>query len=144
MTLADAMLPAWVVIPLAGLTMMIIAIHVLSVQMSEMPHQRKRLRIASGLIMMILSALIAYALGIAQVVDDPKAQPGPARAFVVIWTLIVGLLSIVVMLALVDAYITTRHGLIAHRRIKAGLRAAGRAESSTSSGTSDPGDTPRV
>lgn len=126
MTLAAAMLPAWIVIPLAGLTMMLIAIHVLSVQMADMPITRKRLRIASGLLMMVLTAMIAYALGIAEIITDAKAQPARARAFIILWTMIVGMLSFVVMLAVIDAYLTMRHGLIAHRKLRGSIRTAAR------------------
>lgn len=140
MTLGEAMLPGWVVIPLAALTMLGVAGHVLSVHASEMPLGQRRLRIAAGMLMLVLTGLIAYALGVAEVVVDPRTQPGAARQFVIIWITIVGLLAIVVMLALVDAWETTRSGWTAHRRMRAQMRAdalADLAERSASAGKKD-------
>ncbi len=122
MTLGEAMLPGWVVIPLAALTMVGVAAHVLSVHASDMPVHRRRLRIAAGMLMLVLTGLLAYALGIADVVTDPRTQPGASQRFVLTWLAIVGLLAIVVMLALVDAWETTRSGWIEHRRLRAQMR----------------------
>ncbi|MBY0312988.1 MAG: hypothetical protein K2W85_13030 [Phycisphaerales bacterium] len=134
MMLGDAMLPGWVVIPLALLTMLGVAGHVLSVHASDMPLQRRRLRIAAGMLMLVLTGLLAYALGVAEVVVDPRTQPGAARQFVIIWLAIVGLLAIVVMLAIVDAWETTRSGWVEHRRLRAKMRSESRSGSDGGAG----------
>lgn len=109
--LGETLLSPWVVIPLAGATMLITAVHVLAVEVSGLDKLRKRLRIANGVMMMLIAAMLAYALGVAEVVLDPRLQPGSARAFVIVWLMIVGLLGIVVALAIADAIGTAAYGL---------------------------------
>ncbi len=122
MMLADTVLPPIVVLPLAFVTMLVVAAHVMSVQMSDMPLMRKRLRIANGLMMMFVAAALAYALGVANVVTDARANPGGARGFVIVWMVIVALLSIVVVLAVVDALSTLGMGYRQHRTLRREMR----------------------
>jgi len=78
-----SILPAWVVLPVSGLTMLVVACHVLATHAADMPLRRRRLRVANGLLMMFVTALLAYALGVAGVVETPRAQPADAMATVV-------------------------------------------------------------
>lgn len=112
---ASSMLPGWIAVMLAAPTMLVIAWHILSVQRSSLEIARRRLRIGNGLLMMFITALLAYALGMARVPDQPRTDPAASRAFVLLWSLIVGLLAIVVGLALLDALLTTRSGVRARR-----------------------------
>lgn len=115
---AGTMVPGWIAVMLAAPTMLVIAWHILSVQRSGFEITRRRLRIGNGLLMMFITALLAYALGMAQVPDQPRTDPAASRAFVLLWSLIVGLLAIVVALALLDALLTTRSGVRAHRALQ--------------------------
>jgi len=122
LVLADSMVPGWIVLPLAGATMLFIALHVLAVQISPMDMLRKRLRISNGLIMMLVTAMLAYALGVADIVGNPRGEPAKARAFVLIWMAIVGLLGIVVAIAVADALGTAREALRQRRQMRHEMR----------------------
>ncbi len=122
-TLAATMASPWIVLPLAGLTTLLIGSHVMSVQVSDMHAVRKRLRIANGLIMMFVAATLAYALGAVTLVTDPKLHPAQARAFIIVWVVIVALLSIVVALAIIDALGTAGWGLRTHQAMHRDFRA---------------------
>ncbi len=146
LTLAETMISPWIVLPLAGLTMLLIGAHVLAVQISTMHPFRKRLRIANGLIMMFVAATLAYALGGVSLVADPRQHPEQARAFIIVWVVIVGLLAVVVALAVADAVGTTAWGWRKHRALRQEYResliadAAARAKGDTSH---PPGEPPR-
>jgi len=122
LTLAESMLPAWLVIPLAMLTMLLIAAHVLSVQVSPLDTIRKRLRIANGLIMMLVTAMLAYALGIAPTFSTPRADPDRARGFLLVWLAIIGFLGISVAMAICDALATARDALRQRRILRQEMR----------------------
>ena len=146
LTLAETMISPWIVLPLAGLTMLIVGAHVLAVQVSAMHPLRKRLRIANGLIMMFVAATLAYALGGVTLVADPRQHPEQARAFVIVWAVIVGLLAVVVALAVMDAIGTTAWGWRKHRSLRKEYREsliAGAAARAASRDEPPPGDAPR-
>jgi ABC-type microcin C transport system permease subunit YejB len=111
------MLPAWLVLPLCALTLGVIAWHVTSVHRSNMPSLRKRVRVASGVLMMFITSLLGYALGIARLPEHWREAPGESKAFVIIWIAIVGLLLIVVVLAVFDAMMTAAAGAVARRQL---------------------------
>lgn len=119
MTLAQGMLPAWLVLPICGVVLIVIAAHVLGLHMQHMPPGRRRIRTACGLLMMFVAALIAYALSIQQVPQGGAGgDPERGRAFVMLWTIIVGLLAMMVALAAADAV----HTLLIALKERAALR----------------------
>jgi len=91
---ADPILPAWLVLPMAALTLVVIGIHLQWMQGARMPESRRRIRTASNLVSMGAVPLIAGGFGI--------VNPDDHRLFVLIWLAIVGLLGIIVLLAMVD------------------------------------------
>jgi hypothetical protein len=122
--LAATILPGWIVLPLGALLMLVVAVHVLAVRASPLlSGRRKRLRVAGGVLMIFVTALLTYALGLAPEVADPLKEPGRARAFVLIWLAIVGLVGILVAIAVVDALATASMGVQAHRNLARGMRA---------------------
>ena len=138
------MVSPWIVLPLAGLTMLLIGTHVMAVQVSAMHPVRKRLRIVNGLIMMFVAATLAFALGGVRLVSDPRQHPEQARVFVIVWGVIVGLLAIVVALAVADAIGTAGWGFVRHRALRKEFRSAQAAErAARSASRQSPGDAPR-
>lgn len=115
-------LPPWLVLPLAIPTMLVIAAHVLAVHQSDHPLKRRRIRVVNGLLMLLITALLAYALGMAEVVNVPAQDPSGARRFLVIWLSIVGLVGIVVALAGADAAHTLLAGLKVRRQLRGEMR----------------------
>lgn len=115
---AGSILPAWTVMLVAAPTMLFIAGHVLSVQRSAMPRTRRRLRMLNGVLMMLVTALLAYAMGIAEVPERPRVEPRASGIFVVVWAGIAGLVAVIVLLAVLDALLTASVGLKAHRALR--------------------------
>ena len=101
---AGSMLPAWLVLPPAAAVLLVIAAHVNAVRGeggAAMPESRKRLRTASGVLMMVVTCLLAYALGIV----DPNAKAG---MFAMAWMSVAVMLFMVVILAGLDALNTLK------------------------------------
>ena len=109
-TLASGLVPAWAVFPLAVLAMLVVAGHVLWLPHADMPASRRRIRIANGLLMLFTLPLAAYALGIA----DPSSDK---RGFVLAWMMVSGMVTIVLLVAMVDLANTWR----LHRRELRGM-----------------------
>ncbi len=108
----DPIAPAWLVLPVAILAMLVVAGHVLLLYRAEMPPARKRIRTVNSLLMMFTIPLTAAAFSLV-----PPAQPH-TRLFVMLWMLVAGLIVLVLFLAMVDIVIT----FFAHRAERAELR----------------------
>lgn len=123
LTLAQTTLPSWLVIPIAGIMLILISRHVLRVQATETNTFRRRLRIANGLTMMFTATLIAYALGVAPAIADSSPRSPAAATFIVVWTIIVALLTLTVMMAAADALQTMRTAARLRRELREELAA---------------------
>lgn len=96
MTLAQgSLVHAWVVLPIAAFALLIVSAHALAVSRSDMPPSRRRVRLASAMLMLLMIPVGAFALGIA----DPTNNQ---RAFVLAWMLVTGLVAMLLMLAGLD------------------------------------------
>lgn len=117
-------LPFWFVGPLAGLTMLVIAGHLIAMRdaRARIPASRYRIRSVNGGIMLVAVPMLACAFAVV-----PTDRP---RAFLLIWSACVGLLVVVVALALLDAINNARLGLIETRRLHDEHRALIEAASS--------------
>lgn len=88
----------WVVLPLAILAMLLIAGHIMNLRSAaaaEMPDSRRRIRTANAWLMMFLAPIAAMAFSI--------VTPGQAREFVLLMSIVVGMLGFIVILACADA-----------------------------------------
>ncbi len=120
---AASLLPAWIVVPIAAAAIVVLAAHVLALQQTPMPTRRRRIRTANGLLMMLVASLLAYALGVAPPVGNPTTNPDVARIFLLVWSVILSLLTIVIGLAALDVAHTARLALTDRRRLREELRA---------------------
>jgi len=84
------------VFPFSILVVVVLAVHAAVLLRTNMPTSRKRIRIANAALMLFTTPIIAYGFGWV----DPDVQDRP---FVVTWTLIAGLVVLVLFLALFDA-----------------------------------------
>jgi hypothetical protein len=121
-TLGSAMLPAWLVIPIAGITMLLIAGHVQAIQELEMPTRRRRIRTINGVLMIFATALMAYAVSIADSGRVVLSQPEAARHFVLTWGMITTLVGLIVLLAALDSLTTVQQHTKHRRALRARLR----------------------
>ncbi|MBN8599264.1 MAG: hypothetical protein J0L78_16445 [Planctomycetes bacterium] len=94
------LLPAWVVLPVAALMLLVVAVHLLLMLKSEMPASRKRIRTLNGWIMLFLVPVGAAAFGI--------VSPGEPRLFVLTWSIVIAMLLLLIGLAVLDMVNTTR------------------------------------
>ena len=97
-------------LPVALVLLIAVAINLLLLLNSEMPPSRRRIRIATGWLMLILVPLGAAAFGV--------VSPADPRAFVLVWTLVVSILLILIVLSLLDIANTAR----LHRREREALK----------------------
>lgn len=104
MSLAQtAIVPPWLVIGLTAVAMLVVSAHVLSLQKAEMPASRRRIRTANGMLMLIVTPLMAYALQVPHL-----QQP---QTFTLGWLMVFALLILIVLLALLDILNNVRlHG----------------------------------
>ncbi|MBC7773486.1 MAG: hypothetical protein H7210_13395 [Pyrinomonadaceae bacterium] len=115
---SNPILPPWVVLPMAVVTMLVISWHVLAIQRATMPASRKRIRTANGLLMLLVTALLAYALSIMNAAVPRGAAVDDVRLFVLVWALIMGLLPMVIGLAMLDALNNIRLHRVTRRKLK--------------------------
>lgn len=95
--------PTWFVLPLAMIALVLQAGYLIAIKElgpDRMPPSRKRIRVATGWLIMFAIPLSAYGFGI--------AHPGDAGTFMIVWMLVIGLVSVIVMLAVLDAVNTMR------------------------------------
>lgn len=118
----STVLPAWVVLPAAAVTLLVVAAHILAMHEVEMPIRRRRIRTASGLLMMFITCLLAYALSLAPVGAGVPLRQDHASVFVQVWLIIVVLIGMVVMLAGLDAIETMRLSAESRRQMRRRLR----------------------
>ena len=105
-----SILPFWLVAPMAGVTMLLLAGHLSALHASDMPRSRQRIRVANGVLMMFVTPMLAYVLGYASLGD-----PGP---FVMGWTSVSVMLLMILMLATLDMLNTARLHRAALKRIR--------------------------
>jgi hypothetical protein len=86
--------PAWAVLPLAFVTLIVVAVHWVALGQADMPRWRKSIRTANGLVMMLTIPVLAYGFGV--------VSPQNQRHFILTWVLATGLMSLVMLLALAD------------------------------------------
>lgn len=88
------LVPAWIALPLAGLVVLVLAAHMQAMARAEMPASRRRIRTATGWLMLVTTPLTGYAFGVASTADP--------RGFVLVWLTVAGLLAIIILLACLD------------------------------------------
>lgn len=87
----------WIVFPIAMILLIAVAGHMIALRElphGKMPESRRRIRIATGWVVMLTIPLSAYGFGIAS-----TANP---QVFVLVWTTVVLLIGGVLVLAVLD------------------------------------------
>ncbi|MBX3388849.1 MAG: hypothetical protein KF691_05280 [Phycisphaeraceae bacterium] len=98
------LLPAWVVLPVAMVMLLVVAVHLLILLRAEMPASRRRIRTLNGWIMLFLVPIAAAAFGI--------VTPANPTQFVLVWLIVIAMLVLLIGLAMLDMLNTSR----LHRR----------------------------
>lgn len=112
---ASGVLPPVVVLPLATVAVLVIAAHLSAMSMARgMPLSRRRIRTASGAVMLVTTLVLAYAFAYAPV-SDP-------RRFTIAWSASVMLLAVVLGLGALDAANNVRLARVQKRRLRRAAR----------------------
>jgi hypothetical protein len=113
---ATPLAPAWLVLPLAMVTLVILAGYATALQSGDVPAKRRRIRTTNTLLMMLATPLIAYAFAF--------VSPANARMFLLAWLAVTGLVGIMVLLAGLDAIYSMRLHREQRRAVRRALRAS--------------------
>ena len=90
----NGIVPIWVSAPLAMLTLVVIAAHLIAMRSADMPESRKRIRTANGWLMLITVPVLAIAFSLVS-----SANP---RQSALVWAIAILLLGLVLVMAFVD------------------------------------------
>jgi ABC-type dipeptide/oligopeptide/nickel transport system permease subunit len=114
------LIPWWIALPLGALVLIVLGGKLLVLGVVAMDEQRRRVRVACTVLMMLAAALFSYGVGV--------ATPARPRMYVLVWVLTAALLMMIIMLAMLDLLHTARlhrEQLRALRRRMAESRAEG-------------------
>lgn len=100
---SSAFLPVWVVAPLGFLVLLFLAGHLISVKHTVTNPRRRRIRMATSGLLMLVVPILCYGLC--------GASPARSREFVLVWLLVACLVMFVILLAMADML----HSLSLHR-----------------------------
>jgi len=100
---AGPLAPGWLVLPLAAVALLATAAHIIALREAPrgaLPESRRRIRIATGWVIMVAIPLTAYAFGI--------ATPSSVGTYMIVWMAVTGLIGAILLLAMLDALNTMR------------------------------------
>lgn len=100
---SSVFLPVWVVAPIGFVILLVLAGHLLTVKATVADPRRRRIRLATSGLLMLLVPILCYGLS--------GATPARSREFVLVWLLVASLVMFVILLALADMM----HSLQLHR-----------------------------
>jgi hypothetical protein len=95
MLAAGPIAPAWAILPVGILALIVVGLHVSRMLRSDMPPSRRRIRIANGVLMMFTIPLFAFALSLV----DPASQQ---KLFAMTWMLNFCLMTLIFGVACFD------------------------------------------
>lgn len=110
----DPVLPAWVVLPLAVVAMLATCGHLMLMQRVSMPASRRRIRTAAGVLSLFLIPLTAIGFG--------ALSPADHRVFLLVWLTVMGMLSMLVVLASLDVLNNVRLHAGERARLRANMQ----------------------
>lgn len=90
----NGLVPIWVSAPLAMITLVTVAAHLLAMRGADMPESRRRIRTANGWLILIAAPVLVVAFSVVS-----RSQP---RQFVLIWVIAMALVCFTILMAFVD------------------------------------------
>lgn len=115
-TAAAVMLSPWIAVPMGVVTAAIVIAHMRATYESEQPESRKRIRIANGIVMLIVIALLAAGMSLI----DHQTHPSP---WILTWVGTMLLLWLIIVLGIADMLNTARIGRERKRQFRAAMQA---------------------
>ncbi|MBX3410767.1 MAG: hypothetical protein KF859_12895 [Phycisphaeraceae bacterium] len=110
---AKPIAPMWLAGPVAALAFIVVALHLVSLRRAEMPASRRRIRLATGSLMIVTIPLLLYAFAV--------VTPGETRPFTLAWVGVVAMILLVLVLAVLDLFNTWRLGNSERMRLRDGV-----------------------
>ena len=101
-TSTSPLAPAWLVLPMAVVTLLVLAahMHAMHAPTTPVPRARRTIRSINAGLMLVTVPVLAYAFGI--------ATPAKAHAFALAWSGAIVMLCLVILVALADVFNTWR------------------------------------
>ncbi|MFI4881371.1 MAG: hypothetical protein ACIAQU_02175, partial [Phycisphaerales bacterium JB064] len=90
----NGLVPIWVSAPMAMLTLVAVAAHLIAMRGAPMPESRRRIRTANGWLILITVPVLAIAFSV--------VSPQQPRRFALVWAVAILLLGLVVLMAVLD------------------------------------------
>lgn len=112
--MSDWLVPIWATAPTCSILMIAVAAHAERTRRSAEPESRKRIRMANSLLIMLMLPMLVAGLSVL----DPDRRP---REWAMLWLIVMGLVSISVGLAILDALNTIRLLRRAQRELRRSL-----------------------
>lgn len=109
MTLGASILPAWLVFPIGGALMVVLAGHLIALRKAEMPESRRRIRTANSWVMLAIAPLVAVLFG--------YASPLTPKLFVLSSSAVISLVGAMVLLAIADMMNNARLARVERRQL---------------------------
>ena len=116
---AGPVVTPWIVFPLAAVTLLIVAAHILALRESapgRMPESRRRIRVLTGWVTLATVPMLACGFGF--------VPPSDASLFATLWIANIVMLATIIALALLDACNTVRLARRANKDIRRQMRRA--------------------
>jgi hypothetical protein len=133
------LIPVWIAIPLGSLMLIVLGAKLLMLGYVPMDDRRRRIRIACTALLMFITAMFSYGVGV--------ATPSRPRMYVMVWVLIAALLMMVIMLAALDLLHTARLHRMSIREMRQKIalaRAEALGHTQTQAAGGPRSDTPRA
>lgn len=109
----NAIAPIWVSGPLAMLTLLVVAAHLMAMRGAAMPESRRRIRTANGWLILITAPMLAIAFSV--------VSPQQPRQFALAWAVAMLLLTMVIIMAVVDMVNNMRLARLNRQKLRRSL-----------------------
>ena len=105
----NGIVPIWVSAPLAMITLVTVAAHLLAMRGANMPESRRRIRTANGWLILVTVPVLVIAFSVVS-----RSQP---RQFVLTWVVAMALVCFTILMAVVDMVNNLRLARIQRQRL---------------------------
>ncbi|UYV12017.1 MAG: hypothetical protein NCW75_12010 [Phycisphaera sp.] len=105
----NGLVPIWVSAPLAMITLVTVAAHLLAMRGADMPESRRRIRTANGWLILITAPVLVVAFSV--------VSPQNTRQFALIWAVAMVLVGFVILMAFIDIANNLRIARLQRRRL---------------------------
>lgn len=125
----NGLVSIWVSGPMAMVTLVVVAAHLIAMRTADMPESRRRIRTANGWLMMVAVPVLVVAFSV--------VHTGSPRPFALVWGVAIMLLALVLAMAFLDMANNLRLARIQQRQLRREMGARLRQRPANASGEND-------